>query len=88
MAEHIPGLKMIHVSHHVTSHVRQKKCQRCQNSPEHFPACMIDDVSEHKPDLMPEQASEHRVNPNKSPRSRVIFLWLDPSAVAQFCQID
>ena len=28
---------------------------------------MIDEVSEHKPDLMPEQASEHRVNPHKSP---------------------
>ena len=57
----------------LTAHVRRETCQntrqqRCsKHSPERLPAFMIDDVSEHKPGLMPKQESEHRVNPHKSP---------------------
>ena len=58
---------------------------------------MIDDVSESKPDLMPERASEHPVNQHKSPfrvgiaRSRVIgasdvyFVWFSVLDVLDKC---
>ena len=55
-----------------------------EHSPERSLAFVIDDVSEHKPEFLPEQRSEHRVNPHKSPvrveitRSNVFFegwLW-------------
>ena len=52
MSEHMPGPKSVHVSQHMSD----------RNLSEHFPAFMTDDVSERKPDLMPEQASEQCVN--------------------------
>ena len=52
--------------------VRQERCQKTPTKMseivlDRFPAFIIDDVSEHKPDLMPEQTSEHHVNPHQSP---------------------
>ena len=67
MSEHIPGLELVHMSQHMSDRKNVRTTNMSEHSPERFPAFMIDDVSEHKPDLMPEQASEHHVNPHKSP---------------------
>ena len=67
----MPGLKLVHMSQHMTCQAGKMSEHTPTKMSEHrlerFPAFMIDDVSEHKPDLMPEEASEHRVNPHKSP---------------------
>ena len=57
---------------YVTGHVRphgQNTCQQGrQNTVQNIvPASMTDDVSEHKSDLMPEQAAKHCVNPHVGP---------------------
>ena len=65
---HIPGLKLVHVSQHMSDRKisEHSPTKMSEHSSERFPA-VIDDMSKHKPDLMPEPASEHRVNPHKLP---------------------
>ena len=59
MSGHIPGPKPDHMSDVMAGNISELMRTRTSgHSPQHFPAFMIDDVSEHKPDLMPEQVSD------------------------------
>ena len=67
---HVRAHARTEIGPYVTGHVRLHCKGKCQNTwqqgktrtsghiPEHF-AALMDEASEHKPDLMPEQASEH-----------------------------
>ena len=57
-----------------------------EHDPERFPAFVIDDVSEHAPDLVPEQASEHRVNRLSGWGSLEVIKNLSPARLSQRSQ--
>ena len=68
MSEHP---KTDHMSQHMSDFTAGKNAEHMptrtsEHSSEYFPALFvqIDYVPEHKPDLMPEHASEHCVNPH------------------------
>ena len=52
----------MHARLHGRTKVRTHALRSSERIPEHFPAFMIDDVSERRPNSMPEQVSEHCVN--------------------------
>ena len=66
MSEHISGPKPDRASQHMSDCTAGRMSELITHSREHFTTFMIDDVSEHKPDLMPEPASEHCVSPHLS----------------------
>ena len=69
LPEHMPGLKLIHKSQHMPDmeHVKTHANKIIKTQFGTFPSLMAGDVPEHKPDLMPERASEHHINPHKTP---------------------